>query len=138
MKVSFYCKNCELDQDLEGDIVNYYGGGRKFVAECVRCGKKLFRLITEKQKDPYYYQSKNVIMLRQKYRKDLIQPGEEGFRMYYKKFADQIDKAEEMYYKRKQEEKARRDKLLKKYYKGSGYRDLTLKAIELADNKLNG
>lgn len=112
--VSFYCKNCELDQDRDANIGYYCGGGKKFIARCQKCKRELFRLIDEKKNDPYYFQSKNVIMNRQKFLKETLQPNQEGFRMYYKKEYEKMEKAKEEYEKKEKEEKRERDEFYRK------------------------
>lgn len=129
MKVSFYCKDCKLDQDMEAEMGYYSGGGRKFVAGCVRCGRQLFRLIDDKKNDPYYFLSKNVIINRRKFVKDLIQPGDVGFQTYYKKEYDKIKKAEENYYKKQESEKKSRDE----FYKNTLDKNLAKKVLDKED-----
>jgi len=129
-KISFYCPNCQLDQDLEGHITTYYGGGRKFVARCQKCGKELFRLIDEKKNDPYYFLSKRVIMERQKFRKDLLQPSDYGFRTFYKQEFKKMEKAKEELEKKDLETKRKRDEFLKSHNQNIVEKNLAKKILE--------
>ena len=69
--------------------------------------------------------------------KDLIQPSQEGFKTYYKKQWEEFQKTEEKIYQKHLEEKEERDVFLKKYWRGSGYRDLAVKALDAEDKYLN-
>ena len=118
MIISFYCKSCDLDQDLSahtgchtftGEFVAWYE------AECKRCGKNLRRHITEKQSDPYFRQSKKLRMQREQMKKDLLQYGEDGFKTLYKKSWDTFQHNEEMLYNKGKREKETRDELYKNF-----------------------
>ncbi|HDY66826.1 hypothetical protein LCGC14_2818690 [marine sediment metagenome] len=113
MKVDFYCKNCELDQTLSAARCRN-GSVKWFRARC-GCGKKLIRRITDKSNDPYYYESRNVKMDREKHRRDLIQPGQEGFRTYYPEAQRKLEEAEEKLYKEEARKERERDTLYKKH-----------------------
>lgn len=136
-KVSFYCKNCELDQDNfawrhHSTIFNedWYN------SRCKKCHKKLYRLITYPEKDSYYKLSKRVIIMRDTFRKDLIQPGQEGFQLLYpqqwRKFQDELEKQElgkkvkESWYRHQ----------YKKYSTDSSARHALRRAYELEESKL--
>ena len=83
MIVSFYCKKCELDQDLPA-IHAFYYGGKKFTAKCKKCRKELFRLIAETHLDPYFYESEKLRKQRAMMEKELIQPSDPRFKVLYK------------------------------------------------------
>lgn len=74
-----------------------------FRAVCPK-GHKVVRYITEKDKDPYYRKSEKVQKELRKMKRDLIQPGEDGFKTYYSEQWKKIESASEEW-ERKQEEK---------------------------------
>ena len=112
--ISFWCKNCELDQDLEG-YVNKVMGDEYFVADCKKCGKRVVRFISNKRADPYFHQSKRVRIQKEMFARDMIQPGQDGFQLYYKKEWVKIEKAREEYEKKEQMKRINRDNFLQKY-----------------------
>ena len=132
VEVSFFCKKCSLDQNLLA-FINFNGYGNWFQAKCGKCNCKLIRYITEKEKDPYYRLSKNVIINRDKYKKDLIQPNDYGFKTYYKEQYDKMEKAEEEYQKKIIKEKIERDKFYKKFKHNINEKQIVKKAIELEE-----
>lgn len=96
MIVSFFCKKCDLDQDLPGYVrSNSYG--EWFESKCRRCSKKMLRYITEKHKDPYFYDSLKLKRQRIEAGDDLLQPGQPRFKTLYKDEYDRIEKAKEDY-----------------------------------------
>lgn len=113
MIIAFYCKECGLDQELEACISTFYGGGKKFVAKCKKCKDELFRLIDEKENDPYFYLSKNVIINRNKFAKDILQPTDKAFKLYYRKEYEKIEKKREEYERRMARKKKERDEFYK-------------------------
>ena len=123
--VSFYCKECKLDQDNQSWKENN-SYGEWFASKCKKCGKKLIRYITEKNKDPYHYQSRNAIINRQKFAKDLLQPNDYGFKTYYKQEYEKIQKAKEDFEKKEQTEKKNQDL----FYKNSLDKGLAKKILQ--------
>ena len=95
MKVSFYCGDCALDQDLEARKGKIRSGEEYFFVLCVNCKRRLIRMITEPKNDPYFRQSKKIRRQRAEMAKDLIQPGEAGFQILYKAEYDKIERARE-------------------------------------------
>ena len=136
-EVDFYCKDCKLDQRLPAKIATFYGGGRKFVSRCRKCNKELWRLIDEKENDPFYYQSKNVIINRHKFKKELIQPGEAGFKMLYQKewlkMEKDAEEAEQKHLLRKKE----RDKFYKEHSSNIVDKQFAKKVIALEEKLTN-
>lgn len=130
MKVSFYCKNCELDYDTDRvGMSTAYGGIKKFISHCPECKREQFRLAENNQNDPYYYQSKNVIINRQKFGKDLLQPNDYGFRTFYKQEYDKIQKAKEEFIMKEQKEKKERDIYLKEHSQNIVEKNLARKIL---------
>lgn len=137
-KVDFWCKSCGLDQQTQKWSYSFTQDERYIKTKCVKCGKKLIRLTGASAKqDPYYRQSRNVRMLLSKHRVDTLQPGQEGFQTHYKKQWDEFKKAEESIYRRQLKERTKKDELLKKYFQGSGYRDLALKVLATEEKVFN-
>lgn len=135
VEVDFWCKNCKLDQRLWAYVKNSYGEER-FIAECKKCGKELYRYITFKKDDPYYFTSKNAIINRQRFARDLIQPGQTGFQTYYKKEYDKIQKAEEEFSKKQEQKKKERDDFYRRHRYNINEKELAKKVIE-AEEKLD-
>lgn len=106
--VSFYCKSCRLDQKLPAEECrNSFGAW--FKARCERCKRKLIRFITKPHLDPYFHESKRVLQDRYRFQKDLIQPGEYGFRTLYPKEWAKFVKAEEVWNLEQEKKKKDRD-----------------------------
>lgn len=129
IKVSFYCKKCGLDQDNLAEV-NNNSYGEWFVSKCGKCGNKIIRYITEKEKDPYFHLSKRVIINRQKFVKDILQPGDYGFRIFYKKEYEKIQKAKEDFEKKEQAEKKERDWFLREHSQNIVEKNLAKKIIQ--------
>lgn len=112
--ISFFCNNCKLDFDADGFInKNFYA--EWFETKCPKCHKKTIRYITEKHKDPYFHESVKLKKERTKYKNDLIQYGERGFKMLYPKAWEQIEKEKEMKENKNKERKNTRDNLYKRF-----------------------
>jgi hypothetical protein len=127
-KTDFFCKTC-------GDVtlISYRNGNRWanwYEGKC-KCGIILIRYITDKKFDPYYYYSPRMRYERDRMKKDLIQPGEEGFKTHYKKQWDKMEEDKESAELKEKKEKESRDEFYKKYKSPA-----TMKAIE-AEEKLN-
>ena len=134
--ISFWCKKCELDLDLEAEKQNN-SYAEWFMARCPKCGVKLLRYITEKHKDPYYHESKRVKIQSRQYAKDLIQPGQDGFKLYYKKEWDKMEQAKEDYEKKRIAKKKDRDEFYKKYAaSGMGMRE-AIKRVVTAEEAMD-
>ena len=113
-KADFFCKKCRLDQTLPA-----YENGNRFgkwlEARCRQCDEKVIRYVTEKNTDPYLYESLRLKVERDVYRKDLIQPGESGYKQLYKKEWDKLEKKKEKNELNKKDGHKARDKLYKKF-----------------------
>jgi len=114
--ISFYCKKCELDQDLR-EFVNANQFGEWFQAKCEKCSGRLVRYITERTKDPYFSQSRKLREERKKYKEYFIQYGEEGFAVKYPESYKKFKKMEEEGFIKKEEEVKKRDNLYKQFSK---------------------
>lgn len=130
--VSFYCNNCDLDQNLhaikqENRWVSWY------VAFCFECGKELIRKISDPGSDPYYGKSIKLKKEREVYKRDLIQPGESGFKIYYKKQSDDLEKEAETREKKSLEDKKGKDKILKEY-KNRSEKHIVKKIFDIEEN----
>ena len=106
--VSFYCKDCRLDQDIfprkeKNRFVEW------FSADCRKCGENLIRYITNKHLDPYYYNSLELRKQRNLLAKELIQPGDSRFKKYYRTEYDKLELTAQKLEERKEKEKADRD-----------------------------
>lgn len=131
MKISFFCKNCKLDYDTDRvKKSTAYGGIEKFVAGCPKCGRANYRLTGNPQSDPYYYESKNVIINRQKFGKDLLQPNDYGFKTYYKQEYEKIQKAKEEFEEKEQSEKRDRDRFFREHNQNIVEKNLAKKIIQ--------
>jgi len=86
----FYCNKCRRDFRAESikEVEIDWSNTAQYIAYYkTKCpiGHWCIRLITDKQKDTYWIQSKAVNQDRGKHYKDTIQPHETGFNMLYKK-----------------------------------------------------
>ncbi len=112
--VSFFCKDCRLDQDLEA-IKSSYREYEYFYALCRECGHKLFRYITERQKDPYYQTSLKIKREKDKLKIDLLQPGDNRFKLWYSQQWQKLEEAKQKYEDNLEEQKQGRDNFYKQY-----------------------
>jgi len=113
--VDFYCKVCKSDfREHEHKEGNSWG--QWFASKCPSCGKKCIRHITEKDKDPYFYESKKLRIQRHNLKNELIQPGEQGFMTRYPKQWKQIEEANEKWEKKQKMKKLEREKLYQKHH----------------------
>ena len=103
VKVDFYCRDCKKDQNLPANK-NSNRYGEWFVSRCNFCGRQVIRYITERHNDPYFRLSKSVIIARRTHARDLVQPGEYGFRTLYKEQWDAIGRANEKWEREAREE----------------------------------
>ena len=109
VSVSFYCKRCCLDQDLDAAKKSTFRGDEYFFAYCRQCKKELHRYITERRTDPYYQESLKMRKERVMLSKDLIQPGQTGFQTYYRKQWLDIERKKEEYEKKMEAYKKKRE-----------------------------
>lgn len=84
LKMGFWCDHCQLD---------FIAPAHKFWSSrhnigtwqtfCPNCHAWVYRYITSKVLDPYYFKSQYMMSMRGVNAKDLIQPGEFGFKTLY-------------------------------------------------------
>lgn len=98
-QLDFYCKNCDLDQMLPAWKQQTFDGEEYWVSRCGKCSGKVVRLIQNPLRDEYYKRSPKVKRERIKYARDLLQPGEAGFKLLYPETARKLEQAEEDYQK---------------------------------------
>lgn len=114
MIVSFYCKKCGLDQDNFCHEETRAFNKQVYVSKCEKCRKEIIRGKNDPH-DPYFKESKRVIIQARALKKDLIQYGEEGFQQLYRsawlKFEQERERAEVAAIAKQQT----RDKLYDKY-----------------------
>ena len=91
------------------------GWGKYFAAECSECEKRLVRLIENKHQDPYFRFSKKLGRQRIRMAKDLIQPSDPRFKLYYKDEYDKIERAVEAKEKEKKAKAKERAELHDSY-----------------------
>ena len=111
--VSFFCKKCNLDQNLQAHKETVMDV-EFWKARCTKCGNFLVRYITHMSYDPYYWESRKLKVERYNNRKDFIQPDQEGFQTYYKESWLKNEKMKEGAYQKKTKEKAEAEKALKR------------------------
>lgn len=127
--VSFYCKDCQLDQDVLAHKVSN-SLCEFFQARCRKCNQKVIRHITEKHLDPYFRLSKKIREQRQRLHKDLIQPGEAGFQTYYKKEYDKIERARAEYERKAIENEKRRNEFYKQHSQNIVEKNMAKKVLD--------
>lgn len=136
MRVSFFCGDCGLDEDLEPVKDRLRTGEEYFFAKCMRCRRKLVRYITEKN-DPYFRQSLKLKVQRKTMAKDLIQYGQDGFSTLYKREWDKIEAAREEYEQKQKVKEQERVDFFNKYRHNVNERELAKKVIE-GEEKIYG
>jgi len=129
MIISFWCRDCRLDQDIPA-IKREFRDTEWFSGNCKKCGNLVKRHITEKQDDPYFYESMKIRYERECMKMDLIQPGETGFETFYKKEYDKMELAKEKWYNKEAEKKKARDAFLKKHSENIVEKNIAKKIIE--------
>ena len=83
-KMEFWCDHCQIDfvaPAWKQWIV--YSGIGTWQSFCPICEGWVYRHITAKVLDPYYFKSEKVRNMRGINAEDLIQPGQYGFKTYY-------------------------------------------------------
>ena len=123
--IDFYC-------DKHGDFSSNYfvrenRFGKWFVAKCPKCGSECVRYSTDKHLDPYFKKSEKMKREREKYRDDLVQPGDSRFKSLYPEQWDKMEEANEKWEARKRKEKEDRDKFYKDNF---NERSITKKILE--------
>ncbi len=87
----FHCRRCnvdfksnsllqvEIDWSNPNQYIAFYKGKQR------KCGSWCIRLVTDKQRDSFWFRSKAVRADQGKHHNDLIQPHEDGFNLLYGK-----------------------------------------------------
>lgn len=103
VETGFWCKTCELDFNRTGLKVTRRAYESEqllawYATRCEKCYSRCIRFITDKHLDPYYRESALLQHQRKIQSRDLLQPGDAGFKTLYgdpyKKYHDQMEKAE--------------------------------------------
>ena len=115
MTIDFWCTACKKDLELPARVLNDY----YFIAQCNGededgdlCDKKLYRHIKNKHEDPYFRLSEKLRSERIRMSKDLIQPNDPRFKLYYKDEYDKIERAEQEYELKKKRDAEEKGRLL--------------------------
>ena len=130
--LDFYCDSCQKDFEARYFTrENRYGTW--FVSKC-HCGNECIRYGDNKHLDPYFKKSKKMRVERDKYKNDLVQPGEEKFKTLYPEQWKKMQDAEERQREKERKEKELRDKLYKDNF---NERSTIKKIFEREDAKRN-
>ena len=83
-KMEFWCDHCQIDfvAPAHKQWLDHHQIGT-WQSFCPVCEGWVYRHITTKVMDPYYFKSEKVRNMRGINAEDLIQPGQDGFRTYY-------------------------------------------------------
>lgn len=86
----FWCNDCKEDfkaQSIREVEVDWSNESQRIAFYKTKhwCGKWCMRLITDRNRDPYWFKSKAVRADRGKHHNDLLQPFETGFNLLYGK-----------------------------------------------------
>ena len=134
--ISFWCDRCKKDFDDNFTLrSNRYA--KWFETRHKKCREICIRYADFPQKDPYFYKSLKVKRQMLEFAKELIQPGDPRYRMYYKKQYDDMEKSTELYYNRQIKEKKEKDAYYDKFSYDINRREVIKKAIE-AEEKISG
>lgn len=83
-KHEFFCTACDEDFVAPAwKVWNDRHGMGFWRSFCYNCESPVVRYITHKNLDPYYHLSKKVRLMQSTYAKDIIQPGQYGFKLLY-------------------------------------------------------
>ena len=134
--VSFWCDKCRIDFDNDA-ILRNNGLAKWFETKCPKCRERSIRYADNPKEDPYYQKSEKIKRQLYQFSKDLIQPNDPKYQMYYKKQYDEMEKNKELYYNRAIKEKKQKDDYYKKFSYDINKREVVKKAIE-AEEKLDG
>jgi len=131
--VDFYCRSCELDQTKKSFKMSNQWVSWHY-SRCSECSGDMVRYIEDVKNDPYHYYSKKAKYEREKYRKDLIQPGQSGYQTLYGKQYKELETQRESRENTHKTNKKGRDKFLYDY-KSIHTKQAALRAIELTEDK---
>ena len=114
MTIDFWCNECKKDFELRA-----WKSGNYFLSKCNgededgdECEETLVRFIKDKHKDPYFRLSEKLRRDRIKMAKDLIQPSDPRFKLYYKDEYDKMERAEYEYGLKKKADAEEKGRLL--------------------------
>lgn len=110
--IDFFCRKCRLDQTRPAEKRGYRDS-EWWYAICEKCRSDIIRRITDRNKDPYYYESIKLKMERERLKIDLIQKDSTRFKQYYRKQWLEDEKTAELVHNSRQQEKTSRDQFLK-------------------------
>ena len=130
--VSFFCRNCDLDQDLLA-LKQSNRWVEWWHAVCTACCGAVMRYITNPKVDPYFVYSQEVRSNSDKYRKDLIQPGKKGFNTLYQKQAMELETQREDRERKHKENIKSRDAFYKKHNYNIHEKEKVKAAIEVVE-----
>ncbi len=88
---SFWCRHCRVDfvgvafKHVEVDWNDADMKIAYYTSKHHACGRPVIRLVTDRFRDRYWFDSKAVAMDRGKHYKDLLQPFENGYNLLYGK-----------------------------------------------------
>lgn len=137
-KTDFYCRNCNLDQTREAvkKGIKLYGS-EWWEAPCENCNKRLVRRITERNLDPYLYESVKLKIERKKHAKDIIQKDSSLFKRYYPQQWAEDEKNAERRENSFKKEKTSRDEFMKETHAITGTKSFARQTIKEADKIAN-
>lgn len=116
MKMAFYCKHCSLDQDnFPEENQNQLVPGGWYESKCEKCSRKLIRH-KNPASDPYYHESKRVIIMRDKFRRETLQYGEDGFKTFYPEQWRKFEQEREDFERKRVESKKERDRFYRENF----------------------
>ena len=133
--VSFWCDKCKEDFDNEVALRDN-GLAKWFETRCRKCGEKSIRYADFPKKDPYFHKSLKIKRMFHEFSKDLIQPGDPRYQIFYKKQYDELEKSRELYYNKQIKDKKEKDKYYEKFSYDINKREAVKAAME-AEEKLN-
>jgi len=105
--IDFYCDRCRADFRSRGykTVQKIFDPPIAFYEGRCRCGTWCRRFITDQSQDPYYRKSRRVKELAERFRKDMLQPGEPGFKTLYgdpyAKFYEEMERQERAKWQKK-------------------------------------
>lgn len=138
--VSFWCEKCRADHDLPAVKTPWTVNGADewyWQARCPNCSSKLIRYGDAKN-DPYFVQSDLKRKDAYELRKELLQPGQDGFATLYPEAQRKLEETREKVAVKKEKKKKVLAEKYKKVMEQHGFRrDKTaqkLKELYLGDN----
>ena len=132
---SFWCDKCKKDFDSPAHKAgNSYA--QWWETKCPK-GHKSLRYITDRLSDPYFHKSAKLREQRKMFAKDLIQPGDPGYKTAYPEQARKMEEEEEKAYTSEIDRKKYYDALYKKHAWNFSGR-AAVRAAEAAEYNIDG